>query len=330
MKKNNRDATIMTVNIAIFGSCVCKDIFRSAHNKDYKKFFKVNLMQPRISYISLMSKKVNFTDEELKIEPNNADNRYATQILYNDLSKNFFEVLPDDTQYLLIDMYFEVLFGIISFEDTYITNNYWDYPKTEFDKRIQHEQYFQINQDYRRYMKQWTKSFDKFYKEMKEKYPNTKIILNKIKMVYEVKSKDGEHYIDKQYKAKADKLNPYIDMLETYIISNYDVIFIDMTDKIITDENHIWGKSLVHYNIEYYKRFYKVMRGIINGDHYKYYYVNNDKIYATSQIPDSKKNVKYNLMYKANEDVRVEKTIEISQKVLDKTRSSKLYRLFKK
>ena len=320
----------MTVNIAIFGSCVCKDIFRSVYNKDYKKFFKVNFMQPRISYISLMNKKVDFTKEELRIEPDTPDNRYATQILDNDLSKNFLELLPDDTDYLLLDMYFEVLFGIIPFEDTYITNNYWDYPKVAFDKRIEHDKYFLINHDYRRYMKQWSKCFDQFYKEMKIKYPDTKIILNKIKMVYEVLSKEGQYYVDEEYKVKANKLNPYIDMLEAYIISNYDVIFIDMTDNIVTDENHIWGKSFVHYNKEYYMKFYEVMQRIINGEQNKYYYVKDDMICTSAEIPSQLKNVKYTLMKKANEDAKVEKTIEISQKLLDKTRKSRLYKLIKK
>ena len=50
----------MKTNIAIFGSCVCKDTFRSYYNPNYKEYFDIKIMQPRVSFISLMSKEIEY------------------------------------------------------------------------------------------------------------------------------------------------------------------------------------------------------------------------------------------------------------------------------
>ena len=322
----------MKTNIAIFGSCVCKDTFRSYYNPNYKEYFDIKIMQPRVSFISLMSKGIEYDPKEIEILPDTPGNRYANAILTYDLSKNFFEELDlfdDSIDYLLIDMYFEVFFGILNYEDTFITNNYWDYPKTSFGNRLNHDAPFSITRNYREYMKLWTKSFDKFYKKVKTEHPHIKIILNKIKMVDRVLSNDGSYYIEESFKEKAQKLNPYMTILENYIISNYDVIFVDLTNNITTDENHIWGKSYVHYNKEYYEQFYQIMRRLRDGEDNYYYYNRNDKIFSKKDIPSTMKYYKYNVMQKSNENVVIEKTVDTLQKILDKTRQSTIYKYLK-
>ena len=289
-------------------------------------------MQPRVSFISLMSKGIEYDPKEIEILPDTPGNRYANAILTYDLSKNFFEELDlfdDSIDYLLIDMYFEVFFGILNYEDTFITNNYWDYPKTSFGNRLNHDAPFSITRNYREYMKLWTKSFDKFYKKVKTEHPHIKIILNKIKMVDRVLSNDGSYYIEESFKEKAQKLNPYMTILENYIISNYDVIFVDLTNNITTDENHIWGKSYVHYNKEYYEQFYQIMMRLRDGEDNYYYYNRNDKIFSKKDIPSTMKYYKYNVMQKSNENVVIEKTVDTLQKILDKTRQSTIYKYLK-
>lgn len=323
---------IMKTDIAIFGSCVCKDTFRSYYNPNYKEYFDIKIMQPRVSFISLMSKMVDFNSKEIEILPDTPGNRYANAILSYDLSKNFFEELKlfeGSIEFLLIDMYFEVFFGILPYEDTFITNNYWDYPKTSFGKQLNHDKPFSITNNYREYMKLWTKSFDKFYSKLKEEHPHIKIILNKIKMVDTVLANDGSYYVEESFKDKAQKLNPYMTILENYIISNYDVIFVDLTDNITTDENHIWGKSYVHYNKEYYEQFYQVMMRLRDGERMNYYYNNDNIIFSKKDIPSDIKYYKYTIMHKANENVVIEKTVDTLHKILDKTRQSTIYKYIK-
>ena len=62
-----------------------------------------------------MQEPVSFKNQDIQILPENRVNKAGTQFINQDLTKNFFsrskKFKPD---YILIDNYFEVIFGIIN------------------------------------------------------------------------------------------------------------------------------------------------------------------------------------------------------------------------
>ena len=284
----------MKSKIAIFGSCVSMDNFRSAHNK-YKDDFILSSVQLRLSLISVMQEAIDFTEDEIKILPDTPQHRFSTNVLRNDLTKDFFNQLNEDIEVMVLDLYFDLLFGVLFTNRGVITNNTWDYTNSDFYKNLTQKKEYSFNENPYEYYVLWTRYCDKFFKYLQENYPAMKIILNKVKIVDKIKDKNGEYYIEPLYTKRAVKLNPLIDMIEGYVLSNYDVIFVDLTDEVTSDENHIWGKSLVHYNIEYYHNFYKVIQDIISGNASKYYYQKDNVIYDEKILPKKYKSFNYKL-----------------------------------
>jgi hypothetical protein len=176
-----------------------------------------------------------------------------------------------------------------------LTNNTWDFPQTEFYNQLEKKEAFSIKINPHSYYEMWTKYCDKFFTHMKKNYPHIKIILNKIKIVDKVKNKEGTFYTEEEYTKIASDLNPIINIFEEYIESNYNIIAIDLTNNIYTDEEHIWGKNIVHYNREYYQLFEKVMLEITSGNSCTYYYNKNNIVFCSNNKQKFKKRHIYKL-----------------------------------
>lgn len=300
----------MKSKIAIFGSCVSMDSFRSAHNPNYKDNFDLSVIQLRSSLISVMHEPIEFTEDEIKILPETPRHRFSTNVLRDDLEKSFFKKLNGDVKYIVLDLYFDLLFGVLYTNRGVITNNIWDYTSTDFYKSLNDAKEYSFSTDnpYEYYVL-WTKYCDRFFKYIEDNYPNTKVILNKVKIVDKVKNKNGEYYIEPLFTKRVKKYNPLLDLIQGYIITNYDIILVDLTNEVVSDENHIWGKSLVHYNIEFYQKFYKIMLDISQGSSSNYFYDENDVICQKEEIPANLKDYKYTLRNIRNSHERIDKLL---------------------
>lgn len=305
----------MKSKIAIFGSCVSIDAFRSFYNKDYKKHFELENVQTRISFISLFQDKIDYNPKSIQILPDNPTTRFSTKVIKNELEKNFFNNL-NDSEYLIIDLFFEIYFGIIYTEYGILTNNIWDYPQTKFYNDLKKKDAFNIKINSHQYYELWTRYCDKFFEYMQNNYPDIKIILNKIKIVNKVKDRKGNYYIEDKYTQIAKDLNPIITIFEEYIESNYDVIVINLTNNIYTEEEHIWGKNIVHYNREYYELFEKTILKITSKNNFKYYYNEKNKVNCSKRKKEVEKKYIYKLRKYRNKHIHINKIINKTKKIL--------------
>lgn len=304
----------MKSKITIFGSCVSMDNFRSAHN-NYKNDFELSLVQLRLSLISVMQEAIDFTEDEIKLLPDTPQHRFSTNVLRNDLRKNYLNLITDDIEYMVLDLYFDLIFGVLYTNRGVITNNTWDYVNTDFYKNLKEKREYSFNENPYEYYVLWTRYCDNFFKYLHENFPNLKIILNKVKIVDVIKDKNGEYYVEPLYTKRAVKLNPLMNMLEGYILSNYDVIYVDLTRDVTSDEKHIWGKSLVHYNIEYYHNFYKVIREIVDGNNSRYFYEKNNEVHSEEKIPNTCKSFNYKLRSIRNSHYTIDKAVLSLKKI---------------
>lgn len=270
----------MKIKIGIWGSCCTRDIFRSIFN-NYKEYFEIISSLERVSAISLMEKEhsIEFNEEDIQIYPLDARNKFRSDVLRRDLSKNSLKSIGENIDYLFIDEFFEAYFGIIKINDTYITNNRWDLPETKFYETINQDNILTLDKNFDEYFELWKISCDNFFDYFHENFPNVKIILNKVRLTSNVVKNDGSYYVEEEFESEVEKYNPLIKLLEDYIEKCHDVIVIDSTKNLAANENHIWGKGVVHYHDEFYIKSFEKILEITNGNQLKNKVLN--------QIPNS-------------------------------------------
>ena len=257
----------MKTKIGIWGSCVTRDIFRSVFN-NYKEHFEIVHDLERISLISLMGygHVFEFNEEDIQILPSNNTNKYRSELLKKDLSKDYLKILGENIDYLIIDEFFEVYFGVIKMYDTYITYNYWDYPDTKFYESINKDNILTLNNNFLEYYALWKYNCDQFFDYFHKNFPNVKIILNKVKLTSKILKDDGSYYIDEEFQRNEEIFNPLISLLENYLEKYHDVLIVDCTDDVVVNENHIWGKCEVNYHDDFYINAFEKILEIINND----------------------------------------------------------------
>ena len=255
----------MKTKIGIWGTCVTRDIFRSKFN-DYNEYFEIVSALERISMVSLMGDSIEFDEEDITIYPLDKRNEFDTELLRNDLSKDFLKNMDEDIEYLIIDEVSDAYFGLIKINNTYITNNFWSYPKTKFYETISENDRLSLNYNFKEYFEVWTDSCDRFFEYIQKNFPNLKIILNKFRASSRVLKSDGSSYVDEDFQEIADFHNPFLEILENYMETNHDVIVIDCTKDIFANEDHIWGYSPFHLYDTFYNNAFEKILDAINDD----------------------------------------------------------------
>ena len=241
----------MKTKVGVFGSCISRDAFNSHFVPNYKDFFEIKFDAQRISMISLMQDPLLIDEKLIEIHPATAKNKSRTHFLSCDFNKIFLhQLIENDIDILIIDNYFEVLMGILYFENnTIITNNGWDLPDTEFYKKIKDKFVLKIINFTDEYFCIWSKYCDLFFKFLKLNCPNVKVILNQARQVDKIKKSDGTIYINNDFSKELSIVNPLIEKLDSYIIDNYNVHVLKFDyENTFADENHIWGFAPMHYH----------------------------------------------------------------------------------
>lgn len=259
------------IKIGVIGSCVSRDGFNSQFVKDYKQFYKCVLAQNHMSMISLMANPVSFKPGKLQGDITD----FNKQILMTELTKGVWDALkiqcPD---YLILDFYADVYFGVREAEDSYITNKTWLFKKTPFYSTLDLKRTLNLDQNYEAYMKLWKQSVDTFMEKIKKEFPTIKIIVNKVHFTDTYISKETNElkritdtgifkYID------VEEINRQLDDFYRYFEENYDVYYINYDKEYHSDENHIWDLFYVHYTKDFYQDFTTKLISLILQDLYK-------------------------------------------------------------
>ncbi len=245
-------------NIAIFGSCVSVDPFRTCYN-DYKKDFNKMYEHQRSTIISLMNPKINYAEEDIKYLINAPDKLFIDSDIRRDFEKEIFKHL-DNIDYLVINMVHDIRWGVFAFEDTYITRSDYIY-KTKFYENNQSKlRPITIFDNEHEYFELWKNNCDKFFEYLSKNYPKLKVILQKIELKDHYIKYDGTYGYRKDFHEQAQKLNPYFKKLEQYIEDNHDTIVIPFPSDTSLDEGNIWGLYSTHYSRSYYENVFNKIK----------------------------------------------------------------------
>lgn len=279
-------------NIAIYGSCISKDPFTTAFNKNYKQKYNCLITDQKHSFISTMQEKEVFNKDELKIYPNNASNRYLSRCIKDDLEKSFIDLmLNNKIDYLILDVNFEVQKGVICFNGNKYLTNITRFDTTKHFSKLKDVKYISIFENPNLYFNLWKEYCNKFFDFLKTYCPETKIVLAEVRALDVIQRKDGSLYIEDKYTDHIKISNIYYKLLEDYIKQNFEVRVINFNKDFVINENHRWRKFYVHYDDSYYSNFINKMDQIVKYDELekKVGILSNEKKQLETEIINLKK-----------------------------------------
>ena len=242
----------MTVEISTLGSCSSRNIFNSILNENYKDFFHINKSIEAVTFISLMSEPLNF-DQKLLDSSDSYDNECVLQ----DFSKKYLTFLKTaKIEYLIIDTYFDAIYEIIiNDKNSYISDSE-RLKRTSLHSLFNDKKRISITNNFEEFYDLWTHSVESFFKFISTNCPNIKIILNCSRSVYRYYD-DGKIIEDENLK-KISYLNKYRDILDRFILANFDVEVLEFDDDTLAYKDHIFGLHSTHYEPKYYE--YKTLQ----------------------------------------------------------------------
>lgn len=259
------------IKVAIIGSCVTREAFITRNNPNYKEYYEVGPLAWQSSIVSFMSPPVD--QMVYNIVPSEEMNTHSTETMTSDMEKTSIQRIAEyKPDYLIIDFYADVRYGIAQIGEAFITNNPNNFRKTDYFKSKQEFIPYHMNSKYNDYMAIFKESLDKFMKWKSETLPETKVILNCFRYsthyrengedVYFVKYK-GENARDDLYK-RILRENDTFDTLYRYAIEKYNLLAIDNRDKVYySDGNHPYGVSPWHFGRTFFEDFMLDLHGIV-------------------------------------------------------------------
>ena len=255
------------VDVGIIGSCVSRDNFNSKFNAGYTRLFNCKLNINHITFPSLVSGKIEFNEEDINLE-----NPIELKAVKRELSRSYMQEIKDESEldYLIIDFYSDVFYGIVIFNDNIFTDNYQRVSKTKFYSQIENKRFINLENNPDEYFEIWKNSFNKFIEIIKTTMPNVKIIINKARAVKEYKNQEG--YIENLLMARSiDKINEMWDKFDDYAIETYGFRYMDLSAKdYISYLEHPWGgPHAVHYTKEFYENFIVELSSMVVDDEQK-------------------------------------------------------------
>ncbi|MEH6955485.1 DUF6270 domain-containing protein [Neobacillus drentensis] len=259
------------IKIAVIGSCVSRDSFNSSFIKNYKEFYQCVLTQNHMSMISLISDPVPFKPKRLDGDITD----FNKQILMTELTKGIWDSLKiQDPDYLILDFYPDVYFGVRQVGDSFITDKTWLFKKTSLYSTLDLKDSIKLEKDYEKFMELWKHSVDIFMDKMVNEFPHIKIIVNKIHFTdfYFDENKGELQRISETGKYKAinvDQINKWLDEFYQYFEEKYDVAVLEYNKEYYSDERHIWDLFYVHYTKDFYEDFTTKLLSVILKDLYK-------------------------------------------------------------
>lgn len=248
----------MVMEFSTFGSCSSRNIFNSQINEDYKNFFHINESVESVTLISLMSNPIEYDYNLI-----NSSHPYDNKCVRQDLSKSYLNFLKQNRiDYLIIDTYFDVVYGIYILDNNHIFSDSIRLRHMDLNDEVNSLPKLDIVNNFDEYMELWISACNRFFKFMADYCKNTTIILNCARSVYRYWD-NGKLIVDENLK-KNEYVNKYRDILDTYILKNYDVEVLPFDVNTLADKNHIFGLHQSHYDQNYYSEKKRQLNDIIH------------------------------------------------------------------
>ena len=240
-------------DITIHGSCVSRDIF----NFDKNSEIKLGQYFARQSFISSISPKfIGKVDINLQ-------SPFQRRLVENDLKKGLFKKLSiDKSNYLLIDFMDERLAlvkyneSLFTFSDELRDSKFLESRNVEFLDKLT------MNGSI------WKEAMDIYVNQLLSIYGENKIIIHEAYLLDSYITKNGEmKSFPKENLNYNKKVNRVFKEYYAYLkqkLPNAHVISI-LKEGYCSSEDHIWGKSPMHYENQYYQDVLEILKEITSS-----------------------------------------------------------------
>ncbi|MBM7646032.1 hypothetical protein JOD45_002257 [Scopulibacillus daqui] len=255
------------ITFSVIGSCVSRDVFNRSFVPEYKAFYECISTAWQCSIISLMSPKVNLSEDDLELSEEISKHRHNT--LLADLSKEYLnEIKNNQPDYIIVDFYADMRYGIVQSGNCYLTNNPNGFRKTKFFREKRYDNSYRFRADMNIYRPLWEKAFDDFYHFVQDHLPNTKIILNCFRYANSYVNQSGELVMfDQERYSFLDAETKLFNELYEYMLSKYQLRKVDIREnEYYADGSYAFGLAPWHYERKYHKDFFHQLNQICLKD----------------------------------------------------------------
>lgn len=237
--------------IDIIGACVSRDVFNSKITPNWRNNFSIGGQAFQSSLISLMARPSYIADQEI-LDLGEHDR----QVVIQDFSKEYVaSFVKHPPRVILVDFFTDSRFGVIGYDDTWITDNDWKIGKARCYEHFDQASKISMWTDESAYLELFTRASERFRDLIVGQAPETKVLVNSARCVTHHRA-DG---VTKAFSKKfVDKQNEYWNKLEAVFVSIVpsEIVKIDFKD-ILGDSKHLWGPGPVHYESEFYQLLYQ-------------------------------------------------------------------------
>ncbi|GGH76564.1 hypothetical protein JOD43_003796 [Pullulanibacillus pueri] len=256
------------ITFSVIGSCVSRDVFNRKFVPEYKEFYECISTAWQSSIISLMSPKVTLSKDDLELSEEISKHRHNT--LMEDLSKEYLEeIKTNQPDYIIIDFYADMRYGVVQIGDRYLTNNPNGFRKTKFFREKKFDNSYRFRKNLNIYRELWEKAFDDLYNYVQEHLPKTKLILNCFRYANSYVNENGELVMfDQERYNYLDADTKLYNELYTYILDKYKLRKIDLREnEYYADGNYAFGLAPWHYERKYHKDYFHTLNQICLRDY---------------------------------------------------------------
>lgn len=243
------------MNISIIGSCQSRDIFNSKFVKNYKEYFNIYSYFSMTSMLSIMGEPITYAFHRL------AKAGFKDCLMehwYQEFEKNALKTLESkQPDVLLMDFYGDARYGAIAYGSEYIINRVDKLANLEIIDFSNFGIVYSYEKNTDDFIVMWKNAFDRFMAFMKEKLPNTEIIINTVKGTKIVQDSAGNEYLSPNIAGlDVNRINEVWKRFDNYAIKKYKLKAITYTKEYKLDPEYPFsglGWALVHYHKDYYE-----------------------------------------------------------------------------
>ncbi len=251
------------IRIGVYGSCFSRSAFQSTKffNEDYKDKYEVVLTSFHTSIPSMTAKRINFVENEFEKYSD-----FKKNTIRGDFNKDFFYKLKQsNVDFLVIDLYADAVRPLIAYEDGSMITDTYILRQTDYIYKLGNPKIYS-HMNLKEYLKLWEEEFEKFAECLEENFDTSKIIFQRARTAVKMKNKEGklENFTPLEV-LQSSISNSLFEYMELRFIKRFpkcEVIDIIKKNYIAFNE-HPEGRSVSHYQSEYYKEFMHQLDKII-------------------------------------------------------------------
>lgn len=154
-----------------------------------------------------------------------------------------------------MDIYFEIDYGILYYDNEKIITNAKGFGNTLFYKNIHNIRPLNMFNNPDEFFKLWVKYCDKFFDFLDSYCPNIKIVLAEVRTLDYFEREDGTIYQEPSFSEIVQTYNPLLVKLENYIKDNFNVDVISFNDETLGADEHVWVNGMFTITINIIKIF---------------------------------------------------------------------------